>query len=435
MIWWVYNLLFPLAFAGLLPHFLLRMLRRGGYARHFTQRFGRYGAEEAARLEAPGRPIWIQAVSVGELAVAFSFMAELRRRDPAVRFVLTTNTSTGHALALAKIQPPDVTLYFPMDVPGVVKRALRRIRPAAVVLIENELWPNLIRYARRQDIPTVLVNGRISEHSFQGYWKIRFITRRLLPEVRWFCVQTAIDRDRLLALGAPADRLEVVGSAKYDLDATPPTAEVRARAALAALGVRAGDPVWVGGSTWAGEEEALLDAYRAAQARHPGLLLALVPRHAERRDEVLAAIRERELTVVQRSRFPDGAPPPAARPDVLLVDTTGELRGFYAAADLVFVGKSLTQTGGQNPIEPARDGKPILVGPHMENFAEVARDFRDAGAWVQVADAAELAAAADRLLGDAAERDRLGRAAADLVARKAGATSQMAARVLAACAR
>ncbi len=432
MIWWIYNLVFPVAFALLLPHFLLRMLRRGGYARHFTQRFGRYGAAEAALLAAPGRPIWIQAVSVGELAVAFSFMAELRRRDPAVRFVLTTNTSTGHALALAKVQPPDATLYFPMDVPGAVKRALRRIRPVAVVLIENELWPNLIRYARRQGIPTVLVNGRISEHSFKGYRKIRFVTRRLLPEVHWFCVQTAADRDRLLALGAPADRLEVVGSAKYDLDATPPTAEVRARAALAALGVRPGDPVWVGGSTWAGEEEALLDAYRAAKTRHPGLLLALVPRHAERRDDVLAAIRARGLSVVQRSRFPDGAPPPAARPDVLLVDTTGELRGFYAAADLVFVGKSLTQTGGQNPIEPARDGKPILVGPHMENFAEIARDFGAAGAWVQVADAAELAAAAERLLGDAAERDRLGRAAADLVARQAGATSQMAARVLAA---
>ncbi|MGD9613689.1 MAG: 3-deoxy-D-manno-octulosonic acid transferase, partial [Kiritimatiellia bacterium] len=196
--------------------------------------------------------------------------------------------------------------------------------------------------------------------------------------------------------------------------------------------LRPGEPVWVGGSTWAGEEEALLDAYRAAKARHPGLLLVLVPRHAERRDEVLAAIRARGLSVVQRSRFPDGAPPPAARPDVLLVDTTGELRGFYAAADLVFVGKSLTQTGGQNPIEPARDGRAILVGPHMENFAEIARDFQAAGAWIQVQDAPELTAAALHLLGDSPERERLGCVAAALVARQAGATPQMAARVLAA---
>ena len=429
MIWWLYNLLFPVAFAFLLPHFLLRMFRRGGYARDFSQRFGRYGAAEAARLDAPGRPIWIQAVSVGELAVAQSFMDEVRRRDPAIRFVVTTNTSTGHALALKKIQAPDATLYFPMDVPWVIPRALRRIRPAAVVLIENELWPNLIRFARRQGIPTVLVNGRISEHSFRGYRKIKFITRRLLPEVHWFCVQTAADRDRLLALGAPADRVEIAGSAKYDLGPTAPTAEARACALLAKLGLKPGHPVLVGGSTWAGEEEALLDFYRAAKPAFPNLLLVLVPRHAERRDEVLAQIRGRGLSVIQRSQFPDAAPPPAQRPDVLLVDTTGELRGFYAAADLVFVGKSLTQTGGQNPIEPAKDGKPIVVGPHMENFATIADEFTAARAWLQARDAAELLAHLRRLLGDAAERARFGRAAAELVANKAGATRLMADRV------
>ncbi len=435
MIWWLYNLLFPVAFAFLLPHFLLRMLRRGGYGRDFSQRFGRYGAAEAARLAAPGRPIWIQAVSVGELAVAFSFMDEVRRRDPAVRFVLTTNTSTGHALALKKIQAPDVTLYFPMDVPWVIPGALRRIRPSAVVLVENEMWPNLIRYARRQGIPTVMVNGRISEHSFRGYRKIRFITRRLLPQIHWFCAQSAVDRDRLLALGAPADRVEIAGSAKYDLEPTAPTAEARACALLAKIGVKPGHPVLVGGSTWAGEEEVLLDFYREAKPAYPGLMLVLVPRHAERRGEVLEEIRKRGLGVIQRSQFPDGAALPDKRPDVLLVDTTGELRGFYAAADVVFVGKSLTQTGGQNPIEPARDGKPVVVGPHMENFAAIARDFLEARAWAQAQDADELKAVLRLLLGNPAERARLGRAAAELVARQAGATRRMADRVLAARAR
>lgn len=432
MIWWVYNLLFPIAFAFLLPHFILRMLRRGGYGRHFCQRFGRYGAAEAALLAAPGRPIWIQAVSVGELAVAFSFMDELRRRDPAARFVLTTNTSTGHALALRKIRAPDVTLYFPMDVPWVIPRALRRIRPSAVVLVENEMWPNLIRYARRQGIPTVLVNGRISEHSYRGYRKIRFFTRRLLPQIHWFCVQSAVDRERLLALGAPADRTEIAGSAKYDLDPTAPTAEARACALLAKLGVKPGHPVLVGGSTWAGEEDVLLDLYREAKAAHPGFMLVLVPRHAERREEVLETIRRHGLSVVQRSQFPDSAASPDQRPDVLLVDTTGELRGFYTAADVAFVGKSLTQTGGQNPIEPARDGKPVVVGPHMENFAAIAQDFTAARAWVQATDAADLKAIVLRLLGDAAERARLGRAAAELVANQAGATRRMVERVLAA---
>ncbi len=432
MIWWVYNLLFPVAFACLLPHFALRMLRRGGYGRDFSQRFGRYGAAEAARLAAPGRPIWIQAVSVGELAVAFSFMEEMRRRDPALRFVLTTNTSTGHALALKKIHAPDVTLYFPMDVPWVMPRVLRRIRPSAVVLVENEMWPNLIRYARKQGIPSLMINGRISEHSFRGYRKILFITRRLLPQIHWFCAQSAADRDRLLKLGAPADRVEITGSAKYDIGPTAPTAEARACALLAKAGVKPGHPVLVGGSTWAGEDEVLLDLYREAKKAHPGLMLVLVPRHAERREEVLEEIRKRDLAVIQRSRFPDGAASPDKRPDVLLVDTTGELRGFYAAADVVFVGKSLTQTGGQNPIEPAKDGKPVVVGPHMENFPAIAQDFLEAKAWAQAKDADELKAIVLRLLGDPAERARLGRAAAELVARKAGATRLMADRVLAA---
>jgi 3-deoxy-D-manno-octulosonic-acid transferase len=430
MIWWLYNLLFPVAFAFLLPHFILRMLRRGGYGRDFAQRFGFYQPAEAERLDAPGRPVWIQAVSVGELAVAFSFMEEARRRDPSVRFVVTTNTSTGHLLALKKIQPPDVTLYFPLDVPWVMSRVLRRMRPAAVVLIENEMWPNLIRYARRQGIRSILINGRISEHSFKGYRRVRFITRRLLPQIHWFCVQSAADRDRLLALGAPAERVEITGSAKYDIEPTPPTAEVRTCALLAKIGVKPGQPVLVGGSTWDGEEEALLDIAREARPRHPGLMLVLVPRHAERRDEVLADIRRRGLSVIQRSRFPDEAASPAQRPDVLLVDTTGELRGFYAAADIVFVGKSLTQTGGQNPIEPAKDGKPIVVGPHMENFAAIAQDFLDARACVQARDAAELKDLILKLLGDAAARGRLGRAAAELVARKAGATRLMADRVM-----
>ena len=430
MIWWIYNLVFPVAFAFMLPHFVLRMLRRGGYGKDFAQRFGRYGRAEGELLDAPGRPIWIQAVSVGELGVAFSFMEEMRRQDPSVRFVLTTNTSTGHALALRNVKAPDATLYFPMDVPWVVPRVLRRIRPAAVVLVENEMWPNLIRYARKQGIPTAMVNGRISERSFRGYSRLKYITRRLLPQIHWFCVQSEEDRGRLLALGAPPDRVEVAGSAKYDVGATPEESVRRARAFLGQVGVGAGDLVLVGGSTWEGEEEFLLDVFSEARKKHPGLALVLVPRHAERRETVLETIRARGMTVLQRSRHPDGSPRPERRADVVLVDTTGELRGFYAAADVVFVGKSLTQTGGQNPIEPAKDGKAVATGPHMENFPAIARDFSEAGAWAQARDAEDLRRILLRLLDDAGERGRLGKAAAELVARKAGATALMGRRVL-----
>lgn len=429
MIWWLYNLVFPIAYALLLPHFFLRMWRRGGYRRDFCQRFARYRREAAALLDAPGRPVWIQAVSVGELAVAFSLMDELRRIDPAVRFVLTCNTSTGHALALQRLAPPDATLYFPMDVPGVMRRALDRIRPSAIVLVENEIWPNWIRCAGKRGIPAIMVNGRISAHSHKGYRKLRCFTRDLLPRIRWFCMQTDGDRDRLLDLGAPADRMEITGSAKYDISPTPPEARDRARAVLDRAGVGRGRRILVGGSTWDGEEAALLDFYARNRAAHPDWFLVLVPRHAERRAAVLEAIAARKLTVLQRSQFPDGAPAPAEIPDVLLVDTTGELRGFYAAADVVFVGKSLTQTGGQNPIEPARDGRPVVVGPHMENFPGISDDFARAGAWVQVKDAQELEAVLARLLSDPAECARLGSAAAALVDARAGATRRMAERI------
>lgn len=429
MIWWLYNLVFPIAYALLLPHFFLRMWRRGGYRRDFLQRFGIYRREVAAALAAPGRPVWIQAVSVGELAVAFSLMKALRQLDPDVRFVLTCNTSTGHALALRQIAAPDVTLYFPMDVPWVMIPVLRRLRPSALVLVENEIWPNWIRYAGKQNIPVVMVNGRISEHSYRGYCRLRRFTRDLLPRIQWFCMQTEGDRNRLLDLGAPADRMEVCGSAKYDIEATSDAARARARAVLDRAGVDSSRRLLVGGSTWDGEEDALLDFYARSRKAHPDWMLVLVPRHAERRAAVLEAISARGLSVLQRSLFPDGAPAPAQVPDVLLVDTTGELRGFYAVADVVFVGKSLTQTGGQNPIEPARDGRALVVGPHMENFPAIACEFTEAGAWRQVRDRAELETTLERLLEHAGERAQLGTAAAALVAQKAGATRRMAERI------
>ena len=442
MIWWFYNLLFPVVFLFLLPKYLVRMARRGGYARDFAQRFGRYSGEAAERLRANaerGAPVvWIQAVSVGELAVARSFMAALRERRPDVRFALTTNTSTGYALARKAVQAPDVALYFPVDVPPVVRRVLRCIRPALVVLVENEMWPNLIRHAHRRGTPVLMVNGRISEHSHRGYRKIRFVTRQVLPLVTRFCVQSGGDAARLLDIGARPEAMEVSGSAKYDIGKAAPEAAEKAARVLAAVRPGAGRLVLVAGSTWDGEEAALLDWAKTARARFPQLLLVLVPRHAERRDAVLEAIRASGLPFVQRSKMGDlptpgkngeNSPDPgknAPEPAVLLVDTTGELRGFYANADAVFVGKSLTQRGGQNPIEPAVEGKPVVVGPHMENFPVIIEDFRKAGAIVQVGGAAELGEALDRLLGDAAERARIGAAAAALVARQAGATGRMA---------
>lgn len=429
MVWWVYNLLFPLVFACMLPHYLLRMLRRGGYAKDFMQRFGCYGTELRRRLAAGGDAVWIQAVSVGELGVALTFMDALRKVRPGVRFVLTTNTSTGYALAKKKVKEPDAALYFPVDTPWVMKRVMRRIAPKAVVLVENEMWPNLIRRAGAERVPVAMVNGRISDHSYRGYRKLRFLTRRLLPGIGVFCVQSEGDGRRLAALGAPEERIAATGSAKYDIAETAPEAAAKARRLVETLRPGGAGPVVVGGSTWAGEEDVLLEWAAKARAGHPGLLLVLVPRHAERRAEVLEAIAAKGLSVAQQSKMADDGSDAPAGADVLLVDTTGELRGFYAVADAVFVGKSLTQKGGQNPVEPAKDGRAVVVGPHMENFPAISEDFREAGAWVQAEDAAGVAATLDRWLAEPSERARIGKAAAALVASKAGATAEMARRV------
>jgi 3-deoxy-D-manno-octulosonic-acid transferase len=415
MIWWLYNICFVIAFALLLPRFLWRMARRGGYARNFLQRFGRYTPGLRAQLAAGGR-VWIHAVSVGEVGVALRLMHELRAVRPDWRFVLSTTTSTGHAVARQQLDAEIPLIYFPLDVPPISRRVVRLIRPRALLLIENEMWPNLIRTVRKQGAPVVMINARISAHSFGGYRLLRCLTRRLLPQFTTFFAQGQPDADRLIALGAPAARVRVLGSAKYDLAPTGDGGAEQARAALAAAGFTPDRPILLGGSTWAGEEVALLDALVALRPQISNLALVLVPRHAERRAEVLREMEARHLAVVCRSAMKK-----LERPDVLLVDTTGELRNFYEVADVIFVGKSLTAHGGQNIIEPAVCAKPIIVGPHMANFESILPDFLTAHAIIQVRDAGELRTALARLLKNPAEAQALGARAAQVVRAKAGA--------------
>lgn len=430
MIWFCYNILFAVGFAALLPKYLLRMRRRGGYRKDFLQRFGLYRPDVRAALAGGGR-IWVHAVSVGEIAVAFGFMDEWRRRRPDARFLLTTNTSTAHAIARARVRPPDALVYFPLDLPTIVRRVFRRARPAALVLVECELWPNLIRRAAREGVPVYLVNGRISEKSFRGYRRLRFLTRRLLPQFQRLFAQTESDRERLAALGAPAERLRVMGSAKYELASGSDEGRARAGAILRAAGFPEGGPVWLAGSTWPGEEAIALDVHAAARARLPGLGFVLAPRHVERAPEILAEIERRGWRALRRSALAPGAPPAAAPPDVLLLDTTGELKDFYTAADVVFVGKSLTQHGGQNPIEPAALGKAILIGPHTENFSSVMEDFRAADAAIVVRSPEEWRDRLLALLNDAPARAALGGRAAALVRAKAGALRRTVEEILA----
>lgn len=393
------------------------MLKRGGYRNDFKQRFGSYAPETLARFREVSR-IWVHAVSVGEIQIALRFIEAYRRQNPHARFVLSTNTSTAHALGRKKMDARDVLIYFPLDFPPVIKRVYEAINPQKLILVECEFWPNLIREAARRQIQVALINGRMSDSSFKGYMTFQALMRRLLCSIDPICVQSALDAERMVALGAPPHAVHPVGTAKYDLFPAPPHAGASARALLAQAGVAPDAIVWVGGSTWPGEEKVLCSVYRTLRKRFSKLFLVLVPRHAERRAEVLAAVRGQGLSGSLRSA---GASPA----DVLVVDTTGELMEFYAAADVVFVGKSLCAHGGQNPIEPALFGKPILVGPNMENFAAVMKDFSAANAVQRVESAAALEIALRPLLSDAAARAALGQAAAQLVESHRGVMDAM----------
>jgi 3-deoxy-D-manno-octulosonic-acid transferase len=333
-------------------------------------------------------------------------------------------------MARGQMGPDDVLLYFPLDFPGIVRRALDRLQPEALLLTECELWPNLVRLSHARGIPVVLINARMSEKSFRGYSLVRPFVSPVLNVVDLVLAQGRADGERLVALGARADRTHVVGSSKYDM--TDATVGMRPYVAdlLRAAGAGPDDPILLGGSTWAGEEAILLRAYRTLKARHPGLLLVLVPRHAERTRQVVAELRRGGFQWVQRSRLSGDSAPADPRPDVLLVDTTGELRDFYALASVIFVGKSLTQRGGQNVIEPAALGKPVVVGPNMQNFLPVMDDLRAADAIVQVQDEAGLTAALEALMDDPARRGELGRRAAEAVRAHRGAVDQSVALIL-----
>lgn len=397
------------------------MRRRGGYRRDFMHRFARYDQTVRTQLADGRRSIWIHAVSVGELFVAFKFMEACRARFSDVAFVVTTTTSTGYALTKERLRSPDLSLYFPLDLSFIMRRALDWIRPEALICVEGELWPNLIRQARTRGIPVCLINGRCSERSYRGYRKLRWFMSRLLKMVNVLYVQSDVDRDRFIALGAPAERTHTVGSAKYEMVEPDKQAVAAASEALQAAGFPNDAQILLGGSTWPGEEEALIAIYKACRVDRPNLRLVLVPRHAERAPDVQRILDQHGMTYRFRRPVPNE---PDGAPDVYVVNTTGELRNFYACADVIFVGKSLTQHGGQNVIEPAALGKPLLVGPNMENFPGVMADFLAADAVRQVPDAAALMDAVKALLDDAAERQAMGDRALALVRQQAGAVGR-----------
>jgi len=406
----LYTILYTFGFVLLSPVFLYKMWKRGKYKENFFQRFGRYVPEMFLQLgEKKERRCWLQAVSVGEVNLAFIFIASLRKRFPELRVILTTTTSTGYALAKQRLPKEVDLLYFPQDFPFAVRRAYNLIQPDFIVLMESELWPNHIWEAARRSAPVFLVNARMSPRSAARHARFRWPFRHVWPCLRLVCVQSQPDFDHYLAAGMAREQLRLTGNLKYDAS-LPREGE---RVSVPRVGD--GRPVLVAGSTWPGEEEILFDIL----AKIPNLFLVLVPRHVERTPEILELAKRKGVTVALRKGEPSSGG------DCLLVNTTGELKSFYETATVIFVGKSLEgNVGGQNIVEAAASGHPVLFGPHMENFKEIARQFVEAGACVQVADADSLQRAVEELLGDAARRERIVEAARQVIAANVGATER-----------
>lgn len=426
MIRLLYTILYSLGFVLLSPLFLYKMWKRGKYRENFWQRFGFYSADLRERLAPRKEPrCWIQAVSVGEVNVALLFIGALQRKFPDLRIVVTTTTSTGYALAYERLPQEVELLYFPQDFPWAVRRAYNLIRPDFIVLMESELWPNHIWMAARRGVPLFLVNGRMSLRSERRYKRLGGLSSEVFNNLSLVCAQSPEDADNFAALGVPRGRVHMTGNMKYDV--SMPHADVQnvdPVQLLKQISISPAQPILVAGSTHPGEEEILFNVFTDLQVRFPRLFLVLVPRHVERTREVADLARRKQIKFVLRSEINSHLEQTAKPYDCLIVNTTGELKWFYKVATVIFVGKSLVGQGGQNIVEAAASGHPVIFGPNMQNFRAIARQFIAAGACVQVPDGDALRRAVEELLENPDRRQAIAATAHRVIQANVGATTR-----------
>lgn len=415
----IYSLILMIAFPGVVCYHLYRSVSRGRRAA-FAERFGFIPKAETVTTAGAGT-IWVHAVSVGETLAVRPLLTALKARYPDKRLVISNVTETGREVAL-KLREPDLCIYFPFDYGFAVRRALKLIKPELVIVVETEIWPNFMGEAQRRGIPSVLVNGRISDRSFGRYRKLSWFFRPVLEKFSALCMQSAEDARRINAIGAPAKRVIVANNLKYDMPvaalSSPARAEVRRRYLIPP-----DVTVIVAGSTHQGEDEPVITACRSLLDTGRNLLLVLVPRHPERSAEAAMLLQKGGFRVTLHSRLTERSS--LFEPgEALVVDRVGELMAYYSLADLVFVGGSLVPTGGHNILEPASVGVPVLFGPYMTNFREITALVLEAGAGIQVADGPALGKAFTELLDDSDRLQRMGGNGQDLMRRLGGSTER-----------
>lgn len=423
---WLLNLAYSLLVLAVSPVLLYRVIVLKKYRAGWSEKFlGRLPKRASSNY-----CVWFHAVSVGEVLQLQTVVRELKKAQPNWEIWITTTTHTGHQVAREKF-PNEIVCYFPLDFSWAVRNAIKRVRPSMIVLVELELWPNFIREAYRGKIPLALINGRISEKSFTGYRRIRFLMRSLLAKFDQLAVQSETYGERMIQLGAPPEKVTVTGSIKFDGIRpdrnNPQTNELRQ-----SFGIKEGERVLIIGSTQDPEEAYALDAYESLRTEFPSLRLILVPRHKERFDEVARLVVERGFVLVRRSvskeegekgRKGEGERKTTEKP-VLLLDTLGELSACWGLAEIAFVGGSLTNRGGQNMLEPSGYGAGVLFGPNTRNFRDVVELLLSHEAAKVVADAEELTQAIRHWLLHPEEAAAFGRRAQNLVLSQQGATQK-----------
>jgi len=393
---------------------------KGKAHRDFTQRFG--NLPESLKRIGSSRPIWIHAVSVGEVLTVKNFIDKLLSEYPERKVVLSTTTKTGSEIAKKVIHPKVERFYFPLDFTWIIKRVVNFINPSTFVIVETEIWPNLITELSKRNVPIALINGRISNKSFAGYKKIKFLFNTILKKVTLFCMRTKSDAERIEALGAPKENIRVTGNMKFDTEVSGennPVSGIK----RSDLGLSESDMLIIAGSTHNGEEKMILDIYKNLAEKFEKLKIIIAPRHIDRARNIKKLAEEMGYEGVLLSHFKDKEKRVSER-NIFILDTIGELKSLYNLATVVFMGGSLIKRGGHNIIEPATFGKPVVFGHYMFNFQDTARSFLEDKAAVEVRDKEELLNTLGTLLGDGNRRSTLGRNARELLEKSKGATER-----------
>jgi 3-deoxy-D-manno-octulosonic-acid transferase len=419
MFYHLYNILITLLLILASPYFLFRILFQEKFRRTLPQRLGCF---ESPTFQ---RAIWVHAASVGEVFCSIPLLKKIKEEFPLSKIVLTTITSTGNEAAKTRVPEADRIFFLPIDHPLIVGRAIEKIQPSILLIAETELWPNLLRACGKRGIPIVLFNGRISQRSFGRYFCFRFFFRECLRHISLFLMQTEEDGKRIFEIGGESQKIRTVGNLKFDQTFPPFTHEALSRIAKT-LGLHGTEKILIAGSTHAGEEEILVSLYKELKEMFSPLILILAPRHLERLEEVEGILRRESLAWSRKTTLIPGAGRLDQKyPEVILLDTMGELMGIYSLGTLVFIGGSLVPVGGHNPLEPLFFKKCILFGPHMFNFLEISTRLVEDGGAIQVSGKEDLSLHLKRLLFDEVERKAVGEKGHQFLRKHQGATERM----------